>query len=151
MPFDGDPNFLEDTAYPVERLYKNLNRLKEKEVVVALDACFSGAGGRSVLARGARPLVVQVDAGRAPGAKISLLTAASGNQITTTLERQGHGMFTYFLLRGLNGEAKDARGRITAKSLHRYLKPRVQDEARRQNRDQTPTLHTVSDIVLRAN
>ena len=75
---------------------------------------------------------------------------ASGNEITTTLKEEGHGMFTYFFLRGLNGEGKDAEGKITAHSLHAYLKPKVQDEARRQNREQTPKLAAEKNVVLRA-
>ncbi len=47
-------------------------------------------------------------------------------------EYQGQGMFTYFLLKGL-GE-----GKSSAKSLFGYASPRAQDEARRQNRQQTP-------------
>ena len=45
MPWDGDPNYLDSTGYPVERLYAKLGALKAKEVVVVLDLCFSGAGG----------------------------------------------------------------------------------------------------------
>jgi len=150
VPWDGDPNFLADTAYPIKRLYSRLNSLKAKEVLVALDACFSGAGGRSVLAQGARPLITKVDMGEAPAGKLTLLTASSGSQITTTLENQGHGIFTYFFLKGLNGEAQDGRGRITATGLFNYLKPKVQDEARRQNRDQAPTFHTSSDLIIRS-
>jgi len=118
-------------------------------VIVALDACFSGAGGRSVLAKGARPLVTKIDATKAPPPKLTPLTAASGNQITSTLREQGHGIFTYFFLKGLNGAAVDARGQVTVKSLFDYLKPHVQDEARRQNREQTPTFHSALDTVLR--
>ncbi len=54
-------------------------------------------------------------------------------------------------LRGLNGEAKDPQGRITGKSLYRYLKPLVQDEARKQNRDQTPAFYTQADILFRSD
>ena len=50
VPWDGDPNFLETTAYPVSRLYQKLGALKAREIVVALDSCFSGAN----LARGRR-------------------------------------------------------------------------------------------------
>ncbi|MFH2203430.1 MAG: caspase family protein [Elusimicrobiota bacterium] len=149
VPWDGDAQFLKTTAYSVEHLYASLNGLKAKQIVVALDACFSGAGGRSVLAAGARPLVTQIDMGQAPSGKLTLLTAASGNEITTTLKEEGHGIFTYFLLKGLNGEAKDSRGSVTTKSLYDYLKPKVQDEARLQNREQTPTYHSASDVVLR--
>ncbi len=46
--------------------------------------------------------------------------------------------------------AKDKKGRVTVKSLYNYLLPQVQDGARRQNRDQTPTLRTTSDLVIRS-
>ena len=59
-------------------------------------------------------------------------------------------MVTYFFLKGLNGAAKNASGEVTAKSLYRYLKPRVQDEARRQNREQTPTVQYKTNVVLRS-
>jgi hypothetical protein len=149
LPWDGDPSFLKETAYPLKRLYARLSALGVREVVVALDACFSGAGGRSVLAKGVRPLVTRVDAAESSAGTITLLTAASGSQITATLEPQGHGIFTYFLLKGLNGAAKDASGRVTSRSLYDYLKPHVRDEARRQNREQIPGYRSGSDIVLR--
>jgi len=59
------------------------------------------------------------------------------------------GMFTYFLLKGLNGEAKDKSGNITTQSLFDYLGPHVQDEARRQNREQTPTYNSDQTVGLR--
>ncbi|MFH1724991.1 MAG: ankyrin repeat domain-containing protein [Elusimicrobiota bacterium] len=151
LPWDGDANFLADTAYPTERLYSRLAGIKAKEIIVALDACFSGAGGRSVLAEGARPLVLKVDTGPVPSGNITVFAASSADQITSTVEAQGHGTFTYFLLKGLSGEAKDREGRVTAKSLYDYLTPKVQDEARRQNRDQTPTLNATHDVVLRSD
>jgi hypothetical protein len=138
VPWDGDASFLKSTAYPLEKLYASLNGLEAGQIVVVLDACFSGAGGRSVLAKGARPLVTKVDQSVPQSGEIAVFTAASGSEITTTLEDEGHGIFTYFLLKGLGGAAQDARGRVTAQNLYRYLKPKVQDEARLQNREQTP-------------
>lgn len=139
VPWDGDPKFLKTTAYPLKKLYADLGKIKARRVVVALDACFSGAGGRSVLAQGARPLVVTVNDGVPATENLVVLAAASGDEITGTLNEQGHGIFTYYFLKGLSGEAsKD--GAVTPQSLYDYLKPRVQDEARRQNREQTPAL-----------
>jgi len=134
VPWDGDPQFLKSTAYPLKKLYADLAKTKARHVIVALDACFSGAGGRSVLAKGARPLVTKFDQGVAPDGRITILAAASEDQITGTLDDQGHGMFTYFFLKGL-GE-----GKKSAQTLFDYISPRVQDEARRQNRQQTPAL-----------
>jgi len=147
IPWDGDPGYLANTGYPVKRLYEKLSALKAKEVLVAMDACFSGAGGRSVLAKGARPLVMKLDAAAVPQ-NLTVFAAASGEQITSTLEDQGHGTFTYYFLKGLSGGAKDASGSITAKSLYDYLRPKVQDAARRQNLDQDPVLHGQSDREL---
>lgn len=147
MPYDGDPDFLENTGYPIKRLYEKLGSLKAREVVVALDACFSGAGGRSVLAKGARPLVTRLEnAALPPG--LTVFAAAEGDQITSTLEEQGHGTFTYYFLKGLGGAAKDESGAVTAKGLYDYLKPKVQDAARRQNRDQGPVLSGPGDRQL---
>jgi len=147
IPWDGDPSFLENTGYPIKRLYEKLSALKAKEVLVAMDACFSGAGGRSVLAKGARPLVMKVDAAAVPES-LTVFAAASGEQITSTLEDQGHGTFTYYFLKGMSGDAKDASGAVTAKGLYDYLKPKVQDAARRQNRDQEPVLNGSGDKEL---
>jgi hypothetical protein len=139
VPYSGDPEYLEDTAYPVKRLYAKLGALKAKRVLVALDSCFSGSGGRSVLAKGIRPLVAKVDMGQVDGNIISL-SASGGNEISGTIEEQGHGTFTYYLLKGLNGEAKDPAGAVTVQALYRYLTPKVQDAARLSNRDQTPQM-----------
>jgi uncharacterized caspase-like protein len=136
MPWDGDAKFLDSTGYPVKKLYAHLAALKAKRIVVALDSCFSGAGGRSVIAKGARPLMTRVDAALPASDKLTVLAAASGEEITGSAEAEGHGLFTYYLLKGLN----DRDGSATVKSLYDYLRPQVQDAARRDNRDQTPQL-----------
>lgn len=135
VPWDADPMFLTTSAYPLKQFYSELTKLKAKRVIVALDACFSGSGGRSVLAKGARPLVSKVDESVPSAANLTVLAAASGSEITGTLDDQAHGIFTYYFLKGLSGGAK------TPRALYDYLKPHVQDDARRQNREQSPTLN----------
>jgi hypothetical protein len=141
VPWDGDVKFLAQTGYPLKKLYANLNALKAKEVLVALDSCFSGAGGRSVLPKGARPLVTKVDEGADRMGKLVILSASEGDEISLSDEKQGHGLFTYYLLKGLN----ERKGAVTVKGLYDYLVPRVQDGARQQNRDQTPKLIASQD------
>lgn len=135
VPWDGDPKFLKSTALPLTKLYSDLSKTKAKRVIVALDACFSGAGGRSVLAKGARPLVARIADIAPTDGSLIVFAAASGDEITGSLDEQGHGMFTYYLLKGLEADPK-----ASAKSLFQYVMPRVQDDARRQNRVQTPVL-----------
>lgn len=134
VPWDGDPQFLEETGYPLKRLYSKLGALPVKRVIVAIDSCFSGAGGRSVLQKGVRPLIAKVDLGIAGSSKIVSLTASSADQISGILEDKGHGLFTYYFLKGLNS------GASTVDGLYSYITPKVRDEARRQNRDQKPQL-----------
>lgn len=140
VPIDGDPEALSDTAYPVKELYEKLKKLKAARVIVALDSCFSGAGGRSVLAKDARPLVTKIDLGTLAPGKVVSLSAAGADQISGAVEDQGHGAFTYYLLKGLNGAAADSTGTVTVKALYDYLSPKVQDAARLRNRDQTPMM-----------
>lgn len=142
VPWDGDPESLPSTAFPLTRLYGDLNKLKARRVLVALDACFSGAGGRSVLPRGAKPLLTKVDTGTSALGKLVVFTASGAEQISGTLEDQRHGTFTYYFLKGLNGAAyvPGREGHITAGALYKYLAPRVDAVAHRHSRDQMPQL-----------
>lgn len=142
VPYDGDPAFIAETGYPLRRLYDALGKLPAKRVLVALDSCFSGAGGRSVIAAGARPLMLRVGTEAAPPANLTVLAAASGDQIGSTYAEQGHGLFTYFLLKGIK-EAPVTRpdGSLDVRTLYEYLKPEVEKIARKAyGNEQTPQL-----------
>jgi uncharacterized caspase-like protein len=135
VPYDGDPSFIEETGYPLKRLYAKLDKLPAKEIIVVLDSCFSGAGGRSVLAKGARPLVMNMDKQVSHSDRIAVFSASSGSQISSTHEEKGHGLFTYFFLKGI----KDGNSELGA--LYYYLKPQVESTARKTyNNEQTPGL-----------
>ena len=135
IPWNSNPENLEVSVFSTERLAQDLNRLSARRIFVVLDSCFSGAGGRSFLPKGARPLVIKV-AAPAFGSRVTFLAAASADQITTVNEKAGHGTFTYYLLKGLNRE----KGQVTVRRLFGYLKPKVEDAAQLQNRIQTPNL-----------
>jgi hypothetical protein len=142
VPYDGDPSFIEETGYPLKRLYAKLDMLQAKEIIVVLDSCFSGAGGRSVLAKGARPLVMNMDKQIFHSDRIAILSASSGSQISSTYDEKGHGLFTYFLLKGIkNEDVIKPDGSIAISDLFSYLKPQVERIARKQfNNEQTPQL-----------
>lgn len=131
VPYDADPTYIKQTGYSVRRLYAQLGKLPAKRVVVVMDSCFSGAGGRSVLAKGARPLVsVQQDA---PPARLTVLSASAADQISNSDQQNGHGLFTVYFLKGLKEKGTDL------KAVYDYLKPEVSRVARRQyNAEQVP-------------
>jgi hypothetical protein len=58
VPYDGYPTFIKKTGYSLKRMHDAFGKLPAKEIFVALESCFSGAGGRSVMAEGLRPLVI---------------------------------------------------------------------------------------------
>ena len=142
VPYDGDPSFIDQTGYSLKRMYDALGKLPAKEVIVALDSCFSGAGGRSVLAKGARPLVMNLQNAFSLSQNMIILSAASGDQISATYGEKGHGLFTYFLLKGIkNEDVVKADGTLEMKDLFSYIKPQVERIARKQyNNEQTPQL-----------
>lgn len=149
VPWDGDPAFPKSTAYPVSKVYAELEKLKAKEAVVMLDACFSGSGGRSVLAPGARPLVTVQEDAPAPSGKVAVLAAAGPNEIAGGLEMRKHGLFSYYLMRGLAGAADaDADKSVTLGELRTYLGAEVPKAARRSNRDQNPRVTGASELKL---
>ena len=142
VPYDGDPSFIAETGYSLKRMYDALGKLQAKEIIVALDSCFSGAGGRSVIAKGARPLVMNLQDNMALSRNITVLSASSGEQISSTYDEKGHGLFTYFMLKGIKDEDVVRQdGSIKMDDLFDYIKPQVERIARKQyNNEQTPQL-----------
>ena len=154
VPADGDPNYLQETAYPLSRLYSTLGKLSAKRVIVVLDSCFSGRGARSLSPTGMRPLVTVSPSAPISKGRVVAMTAASGTQIAEVLNSEGHGLFTYYFLKGLNGAATTPVKVITLQSLYHYLRPEVEDAAGLKNRTQTPEflpqrLLNAAPIVLR--
>ncbi len=139
VPYDGDPSYLSVTGYPLKKLYSVLGGLRAKEVVIVIDACFSGAGGRSVLAKGARPLVIMTEPTSLPYPHLASLTAAQANQISTSSPDKGHGVFTYYFLKAI----KDGRRNLS--EIYLYMKPLVEDEAKGLNVNQSPSLNPTAD------
>ena len=147
MPWDADAAFVKSTGFSLSRLYQSLGRLPAASVIAVIDACFSGAGGRSVIAPGLRPLVpVRMPPAAPP--RVSVLAAAESEEIAGTLPERGHGLFSYYVLEGLSGAADvNGTGHLTLKDLHAYVRKHVILDARLQNREQNPTLTTPNSAL----
>ena len=133
VPFNCDPNYLGETGYSLSRLYQKLGELNVRNVIIVLDSCFSGAGDRSVIAKGARPLVMNIQT-KPLSSSMIVLWATQGSQISTSSTRKGHGLLTYYYLKALN------EGNTDIDIIYNYLKPKVEDEARSLNVNQSPSL-----------
>jgi hypothetical protein len=140
VPTDGDPQYLDATSIPMKEVLDKLGRSKAREVLAIVDSCFSGAGGRSVLPPGARP-IVRVREERAP-AQLAIFSASKDSQISGPVPGGSGGLFTKFVVEGLGSGAADANGdgQISLAELSQWVTPRVAREARKDNRDQNPSL-----------
>lgn len=141
VPYEGQPDF-PSKLYPLQSMYDSLSKLPAKEVVVMLDSCFSGAKGRSITPEGARPLVMTLNEIAPANNKVIVMAGATGNQISSDYDRARHGLFTYYILRGLRGEADRKRtGAVELGDLYQYVKTNVAEKASLElNRDQTPVM-----------
>lgn len=133
VPHDGDPSFLKETAYPLKGLYAKLAELKTGQTVVAIDSCFSGSGGRSVMMEG-RPAVARIEDPVLASPRLAVLAAAQGTQISTTASEKRHGLFTYYFIKALQD------GKTQLGDIYDYLGPRVADDAQLQRVQQSPNL-----------
>jgi len=139
VPFDGDPAYIADTGYSLKRLYTALGKLPSKDNYVVLDSCFSGAGGRSVIAKGLRPLVITSMNQHIVSANTTILSASSASQVSSTYLEKGHGLLTYFFLKGL--KENDPGGPLHFETLYPYVASNVERIARTAyNNEQTPLL-----------
>lgn len=142
VPYEGHPDF-PSKLYPLKKMYESLNKLPARNMVAMLDSCFSGSGGRSVTKAGVRDLViVSIEDPILARGKIMVLAASTGTQISSDYDKAQHGLFTYYLLKGMGGEAdRDANGTIEIGELYDYVRKTVSDTASIElNRDQTPVL-----------
>jgi len=140
LPFDADPAFVAETGFALAALYDRLARLPARSITVILDACFSGLGrdGQSLVA-GTRPTVLSVEHPALVRRQMGVLTAARGAQSAGDLPEVRHGLLTYWVARGLRGEADgNGDGTISFAELGQFAERRVRETAARQDREQRP-------------
>lgn len=149
VPWDGDPRFIERQGIGVDNIAERLQNLGVQQVVMMVDACFSGSGGRSVLAAGTRPLVPVQEFTVVPTPlQFAMIAAAGANEITGTTQDGNHGLFSHYLFEALRGQADlDQNNAITLNEIVHFVSNHVPDEARRDNREQTPRHHFSSESV----
>lgn len=155
VPYDADTRFIEQTGYKLVSFYQDIYKLKLKHVYVFLDSCFSGMASRAaeMLIKGARPALMHVEKVRPPSPRIISLNATSTDEVSHAFHEMGHGLFTYYLLRGLKGEAdRDDDGWTSIKELFGYVRTNVRRVSRRMQSEQTPVIvpswDRVKDIAL---
>jgi hypothetical protein len=140
LPYDGDATYLSETAINLKLLFQRIELLKPRDVVAFLDSCYSGQtrSGGTLLAD-ARPIAIQLASSKFGGEKTSIFSAASGIELAGSNERLGHGLFSFYLMKGLEGAAElNPDGTIDSGKLQEYIRRSVFKESALNGKAQNP-------------
>ena len=139
---DSDTDLLSRTAISRSELFNDIVKLKPKSVTLFFDTCYSGSSrdDESLLAS-ARPIrIVPSEVSNRPD-NFTIFSAAKNEQISSGFKEARHGIFSYYLMKGLEGKADTNRDKeITNGELHVYMDKHVSQKALELGRKQNPDL-----------
>jgi hypothetical protein len=138
LPYDADPKDLYATAMPMAEVSRIFSRIQSERLIFIADSCYSGAsGGRTIDVSGIRATISDAFLDRVAGGKGRVIITASGaNEVSAEYDNIKQGVFTYYLVEGLNGKAdRDKDGVITVDEVYQYVSEAV---PRATNQEQHP-------------
>ncbi len=147
LPFDVDPNY--SIGLTLKELYNTLGSLDARSVTVFLDTCFSGQGRENqTLLADSRGIQIVPKERNVPN-NVTVLSAATAGQISGPIREKEHGLFTYYLLKGMGGEADSNKDKkLTIAELGKYVHSMVKESAAITGREQTPEMQGDAGRVL---
>ncbi len=149
LPYDGSPRLLEDSAISRNRLFNEVSSFQPRSVSVFFDTCFSGSARDNDTLLSSRPVLIVPKEKPIPE-NFTLFSAAAADQVANPLKEVEHGMFSYFLMKGMEGNADQNNDNlITTGELHSYVQSNVMKHSLGS---QTPELHgDHNKVLLRIN
>ena len=141
LPVDGTGASL-ITGYKLDTFYEVLSHIPAKEVLVFLDACFSGSNrGKGMLAS-ARGVAIKAKSD-IPEGNMIVFSASQGNETAYPFREKEHGLFTYYLLQKMH----ERKGAVSLGELKDYVSTEVLRKSVVINgKKQTPALNTSPGI-----
>ena len=135
LPVDAD-GIQTEGCYSVAQLYQELGQTGARSVIVFMDACFSGSQRGEGMLASARGVALKAKPA-APKGRMVAFSAATGDETAFPYDEKQHGMFTYYLLKGL----QNAKSHITLGELADFVTTNVKQRAVVINhKSQTPTV-----------
>lgn len=128
MPTDGLRGILGDTAINLGTVETRLARSKAGKRLLILDACRERPSGDGK--GGDLPMTAAFRGALANARGQAVLASCDAGQLSYENDQLGHGVFTYFLLQALRGQAEaDAAGHITLGSVSDHVSAQARDWA----------------------
>ena len=120
-----DISALQREAIEASVLQEKLKNIKALKQLIVMDACQSGASVELLATRGAAEEKAIAQLSRSAG--IHVMASAGSEQFATEFTELGHGLFTYLLIKALQGDADGAPkdGKVTIYELKSYLDDQV--------------------------
>ena len=149
LPHGVDKELLSRTAVGLAEVVSALVASKPKTVTMFIDACYSGQtrGGETLLAS-AKPIALKTDANAFPS-NFTVITASANDQISSSSPELKHGIFSFYLMKGMEGDADGNKdGKITAGEMQEYLSDKVSRQAMSMSRKQDTQLVGDANRVL---
>ncbi len=149
LPHGVDKELLSRTAVAQSDIIAALTSAKPKSVTMFIDACYSGqTRGGDVLLANAKPVALKSDANAYP-LNFTVITASANDQISSSSPELKHGIFSFYLMKGMEGDA-DANqdGKITVGEMQDYLSEKVSRQATTLGRKQDTQLVGDANKVL---
>lgn len=135
LPVDGYGGDT-STGYSLKTFYDRLANIPSKSTVVFMDACFSGAKREGEMMASARGVAIVPKEETTEG-NVIVFTASSGDETAFAYNDEGHGLFTYFLLKKL----QENLGDVSLGELSDYISTKVKQYSIRENKkSQTPSV-----------
>ena len=135
LPVDGTAKEMQ-TCVSLKSIYDRLGKIKSKNTMVFIDACFSGTSRGSNKGILAARSIVRVKEDTASGNMV-IMTAASSDETAYAYKDAKHGLFTYHLLK----ELKESKGKIKLGDLFKGIKAGVAEKSVLENdKLQTPSV-----------
>lgn len=136
LPVDGFSQSTEG-ALSTKNLYKKLGDMNSKNIMVFLDACFSGAKRDGKMLASSRGVAIKAKIDPVSDNTV-VFSAAQGDETAYPYKSQKHGMFTYYVLEKM----QQSGGYTTLGELSDYVTQQVKRKAVVENngKSQTPTV-----------
>ena len=150
LPQDGDSDLLARTGISRTELFQSITKHSPKNTIIFLDTCYSGVSrDEKTLLASARPIRIVADDQESIPDNFTIFTASKLDQISSGLKEAKHGIFSYYLMKGLEGNADiNQDKKITNGELLAYMDENVSQKASELGRQQNPSLAGDPNKVL---